>query len=80
VIGNRRLSTIDLSPKGHQPISNEDRTVWVVFNGEVYNCRELEDELVKAGHTFAGDSDTETIVNGYEEWGTTALLSKMVGM
>jgi asparagine synthase (glutamine-hydrolysing) len=80
VIGNRRLSIIDLSPKGHQPISNEDRTVWVVFNGEVYNYRELKDELVKAGHTFAGDSDTETVVHGYEEWGTTALLSKMVGM
>jgi asparagine synthase (glutamine-hydrolysing) len=80
VFGNRRLSIIDLSARGHQPISNEDRTVWVVFNGEVYNYRELRDELVKAGHTFAGDSDTETVVHGYEEWGTTALLSKMVGM
>jgi asparagine synthase (glutamine-hydrolysing) len=80
VIGNRRLSIIDLSPKGHQPISNEDHTVWVVFNGEVYNYRELKDELVKAGHTFAGDSDTETVVHGYEEWGISALLSKMVGM
>jgi len=79
-IGNRRLSIIDLSPKGHQPISNEDHTVWVVFNGEVYNYRELRDELVKAGHTFAGDSDTETVVHGYEEWGISALLSKMVGM
>ena len=78
--GNRRLSIIDLSPKGHQPISNEDRTVWVVFNGEVYNYRELRDELIKVGHVFVGDSDTETIVHGYEEWGINVLLSKMVGM
>src|SRR5512136_578965 len=79
-IGNRRLSIIDLSPKGHQPISNEDHTVWVTFNGEVYNYRELRDELVKADHAFAGDSDTETIIHGYEEWGITILLSKMLGM
>jgi len=54
--------------------------VWAVFNGEAYNYRELRNELVKAGHTFAGDSDTETIVHGYKEWGISALLSKMVGM
>jgi len=79
-IGNRRLSIIDLSPKGHQPMSNEDRTIWVVLNGEVYNYRELRNELVKAGHAFMGDSDTETIVHGYEEWGINLLLSKMMGM
>jgi asparagine synthase (glutamine-hydrolysing) len=79
-MGNRRLSIIDLSPKGHQPIPNEDNTVWVVFNGEVYNYRELGEELVKAGHTFRGDSDTEVVVHGYEEWGINVLLSKMAGM
>jgi asparagine synthase (glutamine-hydrolysing) len=79
-LGNRRLSIIDLSPKGHQPMSNEAHTVWVVFNGEVYNYRELRDELVRAGHTFMGDSDTEVVVHGYEEWGINTLLSKTVGM
>jgi len=80
VFGNRRLSIIDLSARGHQPISNEDHTIWVVLNGEVYNYRELKDELAKEGHTFIGDSDTEVVVHGYEQWGTVTLLSKMVGM
>jgi asparagine synthase (glutamine-hydrolysing) len=80
VLGNRRLSIIDLSIKGHQPQKNEDRTVWVVFNGEVYNYRELKEELAKAGHKFLSDSDTEVIVHGYEQWGMDLLLSKMIGM
>jgi asparagine synthase (glutamine-hydrolysing) len=79
-LGNRRLSIIDLSPKGHQPQTNEDNTVWVVFNGEVYNYRELRKELVNLGHRFAGDSDTEVIIHGYEQWGMEQLLSKMMGM
>ena len=79
-LGSRRLSIIDLSPKGHQPQTNEDGTVWVVFNGEVYNYRELKDELLQSGHKFIGDSDTEVIIHGYEEWGIDALLSRMIGM
>jgi asparagine synthase (glutamine-hydrolysing) len=67
----RRLSIIDLST-GHQPIHNEDRTVWVVFNGEIYNYRELRSELEGAGHRFYTSSDTETIVHAYEEWGEDA--------
>ena len=67
----RRLSIIDLST-GHQPIHNEDRTIWVVFNGEIYNYRELRTELERAGHCFYTSSDTETIVHAYEAWGEEA--------
>jgi asparagine synthase (glutamine-hydrolysing) len=80
VLGNRRLSIIDLTIKGHQPQKNEDHTIWVVLNGEVYNYRELKRELTKAGHEFLSDSDTEVIVHGYEQWGMDLLLSKMIGM
>jgi asparagine synthase (glutamine-hydrolysing) len=71
-LGMRRLSIIDLST-GHQPIHNEDRTIWVVFNGEIYNFRELRNELAAAGHRFYTATDTETIVHAYEEWGTAAV-------
>ncbi len=67
-LGMRRLSIIDLSG-GHQPVPNEDGTVWIVFNGEIYNYRELRRELVAKGHRFRTDSDTETIVHLYEELG-----------
>ena len=67
-LGMRRLSIIDLST-GHQPIHNEDDTVWVVFNGEIYNYRELRAELERHGHRFYTASDTETIVHAYEQWG-----------
>ncbi len=80
VLGNRRLSIIDLTIKGHQPQKNEDHTIWVVLNGEVYNYRELKKELTKAGHEFLSDSDTEAIVHGYEQWGMELLLSRMIGM
>jgi asparagine synthase (glutamine-hydrolysing) len=77
-LGMRRLSIIDLST-GHQPIHNEDETVWVVFNGEIYNYRELRHELEACGHRFYTSSDTETIVHGYEEWGE-AVFSRLRGM
>jgi asparagine synthase (glutamine-hydrolysing) len=77
-IGMRRLSIIDLST-GHQPIRNEDGTVWVVFNGEIYNYRELREALETAGHRFYTSSDTETIVHGYEEWGEH-VFSRLRGM
>jgi asparagine synthase (glutamine-hydrolysing) len=67
-LGHRRLSIIDLE-SGHQPIANEDGTVWVVFNGEIYNFGELQDDLIKKGHTFKTRSDTEAIVHLYEEEG-----------
>lgn len=67
-IGNRRLSIIDL-PTGHQPIANEDHTVWVVFNGEIYNYRQLRHDLEVRGHQFRSHSDTEVIVHLYEEYG-----------
>ena len=70
-LGMRRLSIIDLAT-GHQPIHNEDRTVWVVFNGEIYNYRRLRRELESRGHRFYTPSDTETIVHAYEQWGDDA--------
>ena len=67
-LGFRRLSIIDLSG-GHQPLSNEDGTIWLVFNGEIYNYRELRQQLQGAGHVFRADSDSETIVHLYEDLG-----------
>jgi len=67
-LGMRRLSIIDLKT-GHQPLANEDESLWIVFNGEIYNFRELRGELVKLGHRFRTNSDTEVIVHGYESWG-----------
>ena len=71
-LGNRRLSIIDL-PGGHQPISNEDESVWITFNGEIYNYGELRPDLEKRGHRFRTSSDTETIVHLYEEYGPACL-------
>ncbi|MEI8380498.1 MAG: asparagine synthase (glutamine-hydrolyzing) [Planctomycetota bacterium] len=68
ILGFRRLSIIDLAG-GHQPLSNEDGTVWIAFNGEVYNYRELKPELERLGHRFRTSSDTECIVHAYEQWG-----------
>jgi asparagine synthase (glutamine-hydrolysing) len=67
--GHRRLSIIDLS-RGHQPLSNEDSSIWIVFNGEIYNFPDLYRELQSKGHTFKTQCDTEAIVHAYEEWGT----------
>jgi len=67
-LGHRRLSIIDLSKNGHQPMSNEDGNVWIVYNGEIYNYIELRDELKKRGHIFKSKTDTEVIIHAYEEW------------
>jgi asparagine synthase (glutamine-hydrolysing) len=67
-LGHRRLSIIDLST-GDQPLTNEDRTIWVVFNGEIYNFAEIRTELESLGHRFRTRTDTEVIVHGYEQWG-----------
>ena len=67
-LAHRRLSIIDLST-GHQPLGNEDGSVQIVFNGEIYNFQDLRDDLIGKGHAFRTHSDTETIVHAYEEWG-----------
>ena len=77
-LGMRRLSIIDLQT-GHQPVSNEDGTVWVVLNGEIYNFKELRRELEARGHRFATTSDTETIVHLYEDFGVGA-IERLRGM
>ncbi|HJZ74998.1 MAG TPA: asparagine synthase (glutamine-hydrolyzing) [Vicinamibacterales bacterium] len=71
-LGHRRLSIIDLST-GDQPLTNEDGTIWVIFNGEIYNFAELRAELQAHGHRFRTQSDTEVIVHGYEQWGDAAV-------
>ncbi len=77
-IGMRRLSIIDLH-SGHQPISNEDQSVWIVFNGEIYNYRDLRRDLLARGHTLSTQSDTETIVHLYEDEGPAA-VARLRGM
>ena len=71
-LGFRRLSIIDLTG-GHQPMPDPEETVWVVFNGEIYNFPELRRELEGAGFTFRTNSDTEVIVHGYKRWGVDVL-------
>lgn len=78
-LGHRRLSIIDLSPAGHQPMSNEDGAVWIAFNGEIYNFPELKDELEKKGHIFRSHSDTEAIIHLYEEEGVEC-VKRLRGM
>ena len=74
-----RLAVIDLSPKAHQPMANEDSTIVVAFNGEIYNFRSLRPQLEERGHRFRSASDTEVILRGYEEWGTE-ILPRLNGM
>ena len=77
-LGFRRLSIIDLST-GSQPLYNEDRSLVLTFNGEIYNYRELRDELIAAGHCFSTNTDSEVLLHGYEEWGKD-MLPKLRGM
>jgi len=78
-LGHRRLKIIDLTDDANQPMTNEDRTIWTVYNGEIYNYRELRQELIRANHYFKSNSDTEVIIHGYEEW-DTELFQKITGM
>ena len=77
-LGFNRLSIIDLVG-GHQPLANEDETVWIVFNGEIYNFESLRDDLLKRGHLFRTRSDTETIVHLWEEFGEDC-VTRLRGM
>ena len=78
-LGHRRLSIIDISSQGDQPIFNEDGSLVIVFNGEIYNYKEIREKLVSAGHTFKTNTDTEVLIHGYEEYGEK-LLDKLRGM
>lgn len=77
--GHRRLSFLDLSPAGRQPMCNEDETVWIILNGEIYNYVELRAELEKRHHIFKTHTDTETVIHGYEEWGYD-VVNRLKGM
>jgi len=78
-LGHRRLSIIDLTEAGRQPMTNEDRTVWMVFNGEIYNFADLREELVRKGHHFNSRTDSEVIIHLFEEEGPAG-IARLVGM
>ena len=78
-LGHRRLSLLDLSEAGHQPMSDLNENLQIIFNGEIYNYRELRAELQSLGHCFRTNSDTEVIIHGYKQWGT-AVLNHLNGM
>jgi asparagine synthase (glutamine-hydrolysing) len=79
-IGHSRLSIIDLTSDGNQPMCNEDQTIWVTYNGEIYNYIELRNTLISKGHSFKSNSDTEVLIHGYEEWGLKELVERIEGM
>lgn len=78
-LGFRRLSILDLSPAGHQPMHNTDNDAWIIFNGEIYNFREIRSELMKLGYSFISSSDTEVILKAYQEWGVKC-IDHFIGM
>ncbi len=78
-LGHRRLSIIDISEAGTQPMFNEDGSIVLVFNGEIYNYQDIKKDLLKAGHTFKTNTDSEVLIHGYEQYGTD-LLNKLRGM
>jgi asparagine synthase (glutamine-hydrolysing) len=78
-LAHRRLSIIDLSPAGHQPMTNEDGTIWLIYNGEIYNHREVRLTLEARGHQYRSHTDSETIIHAYEEWGD-ACVERFRGM
>ena len=73
VLGHRRLSILDLSEKGHQPMQDEEENITIVFNGEIYNYIEIREELKNKGYIFNTNCDTEVIINAYKEWGTNCV-------
>ena len=79
-LGHRRLSILDLSARGHQPMTSKSGRFSITYNGEIYNYRDLRKELQKSGCLFNSDSDTEVLVEGLEHWGLTGLLSRLDGI
>lgn len=79
-LGHRRLSIIDLSPEGQQPMQSHSGRYVIAYNGEVYNFQDLRRELEACGHSFRGHSDTEVIVQGFDEWGIAATTTRLIGM
>ena len=77
--GHTRLSILDLSEQGHQPMENSDGSLWIVHNGEIYNYLEIKTEMIARGYKFRSNTDTEVILNAYQEWGTDC-LNKFNGM
>jgi asparagine synthase (glutamine-hydrolysing) len=80
VLGHRRLAIFDLSKAGNQPMLSKDRSVGVVFNGAIYNYRELRKELIALGYAFESNTDTEVLIHGYQQWGLDRLVSNLRGM
>ncbi len=78
-LGHRRLSILDVSTLGHQPMSNDKGTIWVTYNGELYNFKEIRQELIHKGYSFKSNSDTEVLVKAYEQWGIEC-IHKFIGM
>src|ERR1700745_1241990 len=78
-LAHARLSVIDLSPAGHQPMASADGSAWITYNGEIYNFAEIRRELESLGHPFRSRSDTEVIVNGWRAWGPK-IFSRLRGM
>ena len=78
-LGHRRLAVIDLSKAGHQPMSDKNNSLFVVFNGEIYNFRKLRSNLQKLGHIFSTETDTEVLIEAYREW-CVGCLDYFVGM
>src|SRR5262245_18402164 len=78
-LASRRLAIRDLSPAGHMPMGNDGGTVWISYNGEVYNADELRTELERDGARFRSQSDTEVILRGYEAWGD-GVVERLRGM
>ncbi len=78
-LAHRRLSILDISSLGRQPMSNDKGTVWVTYNGEIYNYKEIRQELIQHGHSFKSNSDTEVLIKAYEQWGIDC-IHKFIGM
>lgn len=79
-LGHRRLSILDLSPEGHQPMASESHRYCLIFNGEIYNFAELREQLESLGHRFRGHSDTEVVLASFEQWGLEDSIKRFVGM
>lgn len=79
-LAHRRLSIIDLSTSGRQPMANEDGRIWIAYNGECYNFQKLRSDLEQCGHVFSSRTDTEVLIHGYEQWGIEGLLQQINGM